>query len=590
MLERCLAEQGALAGAAAPSWPTRSAALRDTDRPAVDRLHAGTDPRCAPGSPPHPFREMVSPSPAYRLLVERELALFGAWYEIFPRSEGAYLDAETGEWRSGTLRTAAERLPRHRRDGLRRRLPHPDPPHRVDRAQGQEQHPQRGARATPGSPYAIGSPDGGHDSIHPDLGHLRRLRPLRARGSPQRASRSPSTSRSRPPPTTPTSRPTPSGSRTRADGTIAYAENPPKKYQDIYPLNFDNDPAGVLRRDAPRHPGVDRPRGHAVPRRQPAHQAGAVLAVADRRRGQGPPRDHLAVRGVHEAGDDAHARPRPGFQQSYTYYAWRNMRWELEEYLTGAGREAAAYMRPSFWPTTHDILTPYMQYGGPTAWTLRAALAATLVPTYGIYAGYELMENVARQGAEEQVDNEKYEYKNRHWEDYEPGGAKEGQSLSATSPGSTRSARRTPRCAGCATSVPLQRRREHHRLLQVAGPVRRHARTPSSSSPTSTRTRPVALARPRHAGPRPRLARQFRARDLITEQTWTGAALWSGSGPRPTPSTSSRSGASERAGPQPAATRSATRPAVVPDCGVLRGPGPRVLRLQGVGLRVTSAG
>ena len=86
-------------------------------------------------------------------------------------------------------------------------------------------------------------------------------------------------------------------------------------------------------------------------------------------------------------------------------------------------------MRPSFWPTTHDILTPYMQYGGPTAWKLRAALAATLVPTYGIYAGYELVEHVARPGVEEQIDNEKYEYKDRHWSDYEPGGPKEGQSL-----------------------------------------------------------------------------------------------------------------------------------------------------------------
>jgi starch synthase (maltosyl-transferring) len=124
-----------------------------------------------------------------------------------------------------------------------------------------------------------------------------------------------------------------------------------------------------------------------------------------------------------------HSLAKAGFQQSYTYYAWRNMRWELEEYLRELSGEAAAYMRPAFWPTTHDILTPYMQYGGPTAWTLRAALAATLVPTYGIYAGYELMENVARQGAEEQVDNEKYEYKDRHWEDYEPGGAKAGQSL-----------------------------------------------------------------------------------------------------------------------------------------------------------------
>ena len=124
-----------------------------------------------------------------------------------------------------------------------------------------------------------------------------------------------------------------------------------------------------------------------------------------------------------------HALGKVGFQQSYTYYAWRNQKWELEEYITELTGEAATYMRPSFWPTTHDILTPYMQYGGPTAWKLRAALAATLVPTYGIYAGYELVENVARPGVEEQIDNEKYELKDRHWSDYEDGGPKAGQSL-----------------------------------------------------------------------------------------------------------------------------------------------------------------
>ena len=124
-----------------------------------------------------------------------------------------------------------------------------------------------------------------------------------------------------------------------------------------------------------------------------------------------------------------HTLAKVGFQQSYTYYAWRNAKWELEEYLRELAGEAAAYMRPSFWPTTHDILTPYMQFGGPAAWKLRAALAATLVPTYGIYAGYELIEHVARPGAEEQIDNEKYQYKDRRWADYEPGGPQEGQSL-----------------------------------------------------------------------------------------------------------------------------------------------------------------
>ena len=124
-----------------------------------------------------------------------------------------------------------------------------------------------------------------------------------------------------------------------------------------------------------------------------------------------------------------HGLAQIGFQQSYTYFAWRNQKIELEEYCRELAGPAAAYMRPNFWPTTHDILTPYLQHGGPAAWKVRAALAATLVPSYGIYAGYELMEDRARPGAEEQIDNEKYEYKDRHWAEYEPGGPWAGQSL-----------------------------------------------------------------------------------------------------------------------------------------------------------------
>jgi len=111
-----------------------------------------------------------------------------------------------------------------------------------------------------------------------------------------------------------------------------------------------------------------------------------------------------------------HTLAKVGFQQSYTYFAWRNTVAELVEYGTEVNGEAAAYMRPSFWPTTHDILTPYLQFGGRAAWQVRAALAATMVPTWGIYAGYELMEHVARPGAEEQIDNEKYELKDRRWD------------------------------------------------------------------------------------------------------------------------------------------------------------------------------
>ena len=215
---------------------------------------------------------------------------------------------------------------------------------------------------------------------------------------------------------------------TRADGTIAYAENPPKKYQDIYPVNFDNDPAGIYA-EVRRVVQVWIDHGVTIFRVDNPHTKPLEFwqwLIAD------VAKDHPDILWLAEAFTKPammHALGKVGFQQSYTYYTWRNQKWELEEYITELTGEAATYMRPSFWPTTHDILTPYMQYGGPTAWKVRAALAATMVPTYGIYAGYELVEHVARPGVEEQIDNEKYQLKDRRWSDYEEGGPKAGQSL-----------------------------------------------------------------------------------------------------------------------------------------------------------------
>lgn len=117
----------------------------------------------------------------------------------------------------------------------------------------------------------------------------------------------------------------------------------------------------------------------------------------------------------------AHTLAQVGFQQSYTYYAWRHGRAEPEEYCRELARPAAAYMNPSCWPTTHGILTPFVQHGGPTAWRMRAALAATLVSAHGTYAGYKLVEHLPRLGVEEQIDDEKYQYKDRGWQAHEPG-------------------------------------------------------------------------------------------------------------------------------------------------------------------------
>lgn len=403
-------------------------ALSDNRAPAAHRFGAATSPEITGLAALVPLREFVSTSPAYTLLVERERALYGAWYEIFPRSEGAHRDEKTGDWVSGTFRSAAKRLPAIADMGFD--VVYLTPIHPIGTTARKGRNNTLTAQpGDPGSPYAIGSPDGGHDALHPDLGtfddfdyfvaEARRVGMEVALDIALQAS-----------PDHPWVQTHPDLFTTRADGTIAYAENPPKKYQDIYPLNFDNDPAGSyaeVRRviqvwldHGVRIFRVDNPHTKPV-----AFWQWLIADVAQ---------EHPDTIWLSEAFTKPammHHLAKAGFQQSYTYYAWRNAKWELEEYGTELAGEGtgSAYMRPAFWPTTHDILTPYMQYGGPTAWKLRAAVAATMSPTYGIYAGYELMEHVARPGAEEQIDNEKYEYKDRQWYLYEPGGPLESRSL-----------------------------------------------------------------------------------------------------------------------------------------------------------------
>ena len=400
------------------------AALRDEDRPAAARLAAGTAPEVVSEMAQRPLREHVSPTPDYPWLVERQRALYGAWYEFFPRSEGCYYDEAAGEWVTGTLRTAAQRLPAVADMGFDVIYLTPIHPIGTVNRKGPNNTLNAGPK-DPGSPYAIGSKDGGHDAIEPTLGtfedfdffvaEAERLGLEVAMDIALQCA-----------PDHPWVTSHPEWFTTRADGTIAYAENPPKKYQDIYPLNFDNDPAGIYA-EMRRMVQVWIDHGVKIFRVDNPHTKPVefwqwlITDVAQ---------THPDVIWLAEA----FTKPammatlaKVGFQQSYTYYAWRNERWELEEYMEELSTQTADYMRPSFWPTTHDILTPYMQYGGPAAWKVRAALAATLVPTYGIYTGYELLESVPRPGVEEQIDNEKYEFKNRRWEDYAPGGPKEGQ-------------------------------------------------------------------------------------------------------------------------------------------------------------------
>ena len=407
---------------------TAIATLRDRSRPDRVRLYAGLDSQIQAELTTRPLRDLVSPSIDVAWLVERERALYGAWYEIFPRSEGCRYDEETMTWTSGTFQTAARRLAAIAAMGFDVVYLTPIHPIGSTAKKGPNNTLDAGPD-DPGSPYAIGSPDGGHDAIHPDLGtfadfdaFITQARTLGLEVAMDLALQAS--------PDHPWVHTHPELFTTRADGTIAYAENPPKKYQDIYPLNFDNDPASAYA-EVRRVIQVWLDAGIRIFRVDNPHTKPVEFwqwLIAD------VAQEHPETIWLAEAFTKPammHTLGKVGFQQSYTYYAWRTTPAELREYLVELSGEAATYMRPSFWPTTHDILTPYMQFGGPAAWKSRAALAATLVPTYGIYAGYELMEHVARPGAEEQIDNEKYQYKDRRWADYEPGGPKEGQSLAA---------------------------------------------------------------------------------------------------------------------------------------------------------------
>jgi starch synthase (maltosyl-transferring) len=395
------------------------AALRDTGQPPEARLSAGVAAEVQAELRERPLRDHVTPSPDLPWLVERERALYGAWYEFFPRSEGARLDDRTGQWRGGTLATAAHRLDAVAAMGFDVvYLPPIHPIGRVNR-KGRN-NALRAEPSDPGSPYAIGSSDGGHDTVHPDLGtiddfdafvgHAHELGLEVALDLALNCA-----------PDHPWVTAHPEWFTRRADGSIAYAENPPKKYQDIYPLDFDGDPQGLYA-EIRRVVRFWLDHGVTIFRVDNPHTKPLWLwerLIADVAAGQ-PGVIWLAE--AFTRPPMMHTLARIGFQQSYTYYAWRNTRDELTEYCTEFAGPAAAYMRPNFWPTTHDILTPFLQRGGSATWKMRAALAATISPSYGIYAGYELMERVARPGAEEQIDNEKYEYKDRRWAEHDEAG------------------------------------------------------------------------------------------------------------------------------------------------------------------------
>ncbi|MFF5755021.1 alpha-1,4-glucan--maltose-1-phosphate maltosyltransferase [Streptomyces longwoodensis] len=391
--------------------------LRDTSRPAASRLAAALAPEVAEVLSRHPLRDLVTASDPLPLLVERARALFGSWYEFFPRSEG------TPEEPHGTFRTAARRLPAIAEMGFDVVYLPPIHPIGTTFRKGKNNTLSPGPDDV-GVPWAIGSPEGGHDAVHPQLGTLEDFEWFveQARSLDLEVALDFALQCS---PDHPWVSKHPEWFHHRPDGTIAYAENPPKKYQDIYPIAFDQDMDGLVAETVRvlRH-WMDR--GVRIFRVDNPHTKPVVFweRVIGEINAADPDVIFLAEAFTRPA--MMHTLAQVGFQQSYTYFTWRTTKEELTEYLGELSGEAAAYMRPNFFPNTPDILHAYLQHGGRPAFEVRAVLAATLSPTWGIYSGYELCENTPlREGSEEYLDSEKYQLRPRDWE----AAAREGRTI-----------------------------------------------------------------------------------------------------------------------------------------------------------------
>ncbi|WP_328847186.1 alpha-1,4-glucan--maltose-1-phosphate maltosyltransferase [Streptomyces sp. NBC_00258] len=395
-------------------------ALRDESRPPIARLAAALTPDVDAALADHPLRERVSRSVPMPLLVERERALYGSWYEFFPRSEGAVVEPGRPPV-TGTFRTAARRLPAIAEMGFDVVYLPPIHPIGTTFRKGPNNNLSAG-RQDVGVPWAIGSPEGGHDAVHPDLGTIddfdafvRTAAELDLEVALDFALQCS--------PDHPWVEKHPEWFHHRSDGTIAYAENPPKKYQDIYPIAFDKDMPGLVA-ETGRILRFWMSHGVRIFRVDNPHTKPVLFweqVIEDINRTDP---DVIFLAEAFTRPEIMHSLARVGFQQSYTYFTWRNTKAELTEYLTQlSSDDVAAYMRPNFFVNTPDILPGYLQHGGRPAFEVRAVLAATLSPAWGMYAGYELCENTPfRAGGEDYLDSEKYQLRPRDWESAERDG------------------------------------------------------------------------------------------------------------------------------------------------------------------------
>ncbi len=404
------------AGTADAAWLRVQAGALSAETPVEDRVAAARGGELARLMRTYGDRSEATISAVSRVWVDRERARFGAWYEMFPRSAGP------DDAHPGTLRDACQRLAGIADLGFDVLYLPPIHPIGTSFRKGRN-NSLTAAPGDPGSPWAIGSADGGHTAIDPALGTLDDFASF-CRTAEHHGLEIALDIAWQCSPDHPWVREHPEWFRHRPDGTIKYAENPPKKYQDIYPLDFACKEWRSLWRALLDVMMFWIERGVRIFRVDNPHTKSFGFwewVIADIR-GRHPDVIFLA---------EAFTRPalmrylaKAGFTQSYTYFTWRNTKPELTDYFTElASSGTREYLRPNLFANTPDILHAYLQTGGRPAFQARLLLAATLGASYGIYSGFELCEGQAIPGTEEYADSEKYQL--RHWDWDRPGNINE---------------------------------------------------------------------------------------------------------------------------------------------------------------------
>jgi starch synthase (maltosyl-transferring) len=367
-------------------------------------------------------RELISKSLKYPITVERERSLVGSWYEFFPRSEGAIRNSD-GSISSGTFKSAAKRIQEVAEMGFDVLYIPPIHPIGISHRKGKN-NSLTATETDPGVPWGVGNSAGGHDAVNPELGTLEDFKEFLkvAKKNDIEVALDLALQCS---PDHPWVKEHPEWFTKRADGSIAYAENPPKKYEDIYPINFDNDYPGLFK-EVLRIVTFWIDLGVSIFRVDNPHTKPVSFwqeLIAEVRKNNP---DTVFLSEAFTNPPMMHALGKAGFQQSYTYFTWRVTKQELMDYGREVAETTSAFFRPNFWVNTPDILPFHLQSGNPAVFALRAVLAATISPSWGMYAGYELYEHLPiAEGKEEYRDSEKYEIRIRDWS----GAIKKGMSL-----------------------------------------------------------------------------------------------------------------------------------------------------------------